>query len=184
MDQEQKAGDVFHRGNAGGLMIPLEEYPHIPYWFTLRQAMAEIENSELKINGQRSLPRVVLIFDEKYRLMGMARRRDILRGLEPEFLSGRTIEHQKKLFNIEVDPNLSEMSYDKLVERVRERAEHPISEVMTPILKTVDHDDNIMKIIYEMVSNNLSLLPVLKEERVVGVVRSVDVFHEIAHHIL
>ena len=22
------------------VMIPLEDYPHIPYWFTLRQAMA------------------------------------------------------------------------------------------------------------------------------------------------
>ena len=22
------------------LMIPLEDYPHIPYWFNLRQAMA------------------------------------------------------------------------------------------------------------------------------------------------
>jgi predicted transcriptional regulator len=41
-----------------------------------------------------------------------------------------------------------------------------------------------MKVIYEMVSNNLSLMPVMKEGRIIGVVRSVDVFHEIAELIL
>jgi predicted transcriptional regulator len=37
-----------------------------------------------------------------------------------------------------------------------------------------------MKVIYEMVDNNLSLLPVLKAGKVVGVVRSVGVLHEVA----
>jgi hypothetical protein len=35
-----------------------------------------------------------------------------------------------------------------------------------------------------MVNSDLSLLPVLKDDKVAGVVRSVDVFHEIARHIL
>jgi CBS-domain-containing membrane protein len=169
---------------AGELMIPLDKYPHIPYWFTLRQAMAEIANSELEIDGKKSLPRIILVFDEKYCLMGMARRRDILRGLEPEFLSKGPSDYRKKLFDVEVDPNLSEVSYDRLLKTLRERAELPISEVMTPIVKTVAYDDHITKIIYEMVSNDLSLLPVMKDDKVAGVVRSVDVFQEIARHIL
>ena len=169
---------------AGELMIPLDKYPHIPYWFTLRQAMAEITNSEIEIDGQKSLPRIILVFDEKYRLMGMARRRDIMRGLEPEFLSKGSADYSKKLFDVEVDPNLSEISYDRLLKTLRERAETPISTVMVPIAKTVNHDDHITKIIYEMVSSDLSLLPVLKDDKVAGVVRSVDVFREIARHIL
>lgn len=169
---------------AGELMIPLDKYPHIPYWFTLRQAMAEIANSEIEIDGQKSLPRIILVFDEKYRLMGMARRRDIMRGLEPEFLRKRTTDYSKKLFDVEVDPNLSEISYDRLMKTLRERAETPISTVMIPISKTVDFDDHITKIIYEMVNSDLSLLPVLKDDKVAGVVRSVDVFREIARHIL
>ena len=58
---------------AGDFMIPLDKYPHIPYWFTMRQTIAELENSELDINGRKSLPRVVLVFDEKYQLMAKPR---------------------------------------------------------------------------------------------------------------
>ena len=169
--------------NAGDLMIPLDHYPHIPYWFTLRQAMAEIENTQIEVEGQKSLPRIVLVFDEKYNLMGMIRRRDILRGLQPDFVSGKSGD-SKKLFNVEVDPNLMEMSYDILIKNVRERAERTVSKVMIPITHTVEYEDHIMKVIHEMVAYNLSLLPVLCAGEVVGVVRSVDIFHEIAHHIL
>ncbi len=165
---------------AGEIMIPLEQYPHVPYWFTLRQVMAELEKSEVDVQGRRSLPRVVLVFDEKYQLMGVVRRRDIMRGLEPEFLTAKPLHYRKKLFDVKVDPNLSELSFDKFTKGIRERAERPVSEVMLPIAATVDYDDHIMKVIYEMTSNNLSLIPVIREGRVVGAVRSVEVFHEIA----
>ena len=169
---------------AGDIMIPLDEYPHLPYWFTLRQATAELEKSEVEIDGRKSLPRVVLIFDEKYQLMGMARRRDIMRGLEPEFLMSRPIESRKTLFDVKVDPNLSELSYDKLLQGIRRQAERPISDVMRPIVATVDADDHLIKVIYEMVDRGVSVLPVLKDGKVVGVVRSVDAFREIAEILL
>ena len=169
---------------AGDIMIPLDEYPHLPYWFTLRQATVELEKSEVEIHGRKSLPRAVLIFDEKYQLMGMARRRDIMRGLEPEFLMSRPIESRKTLFDVKVDPNLSELSYDKLLQGMRRQAERPIGDVMRPIVATVDVEDHLVKIIYEMVDRGLSILPVLKDGKVVGVVRSVDAFHEIAEILL
>jgi CBS-domain-containing membrane protein len=125
-----------------------------------------------------------LIFDEKYQLMGMARRRDIMRGLEPEFLLGRPIESRKTLFDVKVDPNLSELSYDKLLQGMRRQGQRPISEVMRPIVTTVDFEDHLVKVIYEMVDRGLSILPVLKDGKVVGVVRSVDAFHEIAEILL
>ena len=51
---------------------------------------------------------------------------------------------------------------------------------MIPIRATVNHDDHIMKAICEMVDRDTSLLPVLKDGNVIGVVRSVDVLAEIA----
>jgi predicted transcriptional regulator len=107
-----------------------------------------------------------------------------MRGLEPEFLMGRPIESRKTLFDVKVDPNLSELSYDKLLKGIRRQAERPIGEVMRPIVATVDAEDHLVKIIYEMVDRGLSILPVLKEGRVVGVVRSVDAFSEIADILL
>lgn len=169
---------------AGDIMIPLEQYPHVPYWFTLRQVIAELEKSEFVIEGRMSVPRVVLIFDEKYQLMGVARRRDIMRGLEPEFLATKPLHYRKKLFDVKVDPNLSELSFEKFMKGIRDRSDRPISDVMLPIMATVDFDDHLMKVIYEMTSNNVSLLPVLKEGRVVGAVRSVEVFREVASLLL
>ena len=162
---------------AGDIMIPLDKYPHIPHWFTLRQAMAEMENSELEIGGRKSLPRVVLVFDEKYQLLGMVRRRDILRGLEPEFMTDSPTT-DRKMFDHEADPALSEVFFDRVQSGLVKRAERPVSEIMIPIRGTADFKDHIAKVVYEMNANRFSLLPVLRDEKVVGVVRTVDVFHE------
>lgn len=165
---------------AGELMIPLDQYPHLPYWFTLRQAIAEMEKSEFNVDGRKSLPRVVLVFDERYQLLGLVRRRDILRGLEPPFLSRPADDDFAALR----DPNLLELSYDNMIDGIRDRAERPVRDVMRPFRATADHEDPLMKLIHTMVEHNLHLLPVLKEGSVAGVVRTVDVFREVARLVL
>jgi len=71
-----------------------------------------------------------------------------------------------------------------MVKIFREQSERPVSDVMVPITVTLEYDDNLTKIIYDMVKHDLSLVPVLKDGRVVGVVRSVDVLHEISDIVL
>lgn len=168
---------------AGELMIPLDQYPHLPYWFTLRQAIAEMQTSEFNIRGRKSLPRVILVFDEKYRLLGLVRRRDLLRGLEPSFLASPSVQADKDLLDLQL-AGAFDSSLDRVVSGIRERAERPVRDVMLPIAATADYDDNILKLIYVMVSHNLHLLPVLKDGSVVGVVRTVDVFDEVAQLVL
>ncbi len=169
---------------ASDLMIPLSDYPHIPYWFSLRQAIATLLASEIEVRGRKSLPRGFLVFNEAYELLGQVRRRDILRGLQPRFAEGAPRDYRKKLFDVKTDPDLLELSYDRLMGGVREQAERPVGDVMQPIKVTLKHDDHLLKIIYEMVENNLSMLPVLKDGSVVGVVRSVDVLEEVAQLVL
>jgi CBS domain-containing protein len=169
---------------AGEIMIPLDKYPHVSHRSTIRQAVAVMEGSQLDVGGRKSLPRVLLVFDDINQLLGTVRRRDILRALEPKFLASEPMRYRKKLFDVKMDPNLAEMSYEKVLEGLQKRAERHVGEVMLPVVETVDWDDHIMKVIYEMVDNNLSLLPVLKDGRVVGVVRSVDVLHEVAQFLL
>jgi len=169
---------------SGDLMIPLDQYPHIPHWFTLRQAIAELQNSVIEIEGQRSLPRALLVFDEKYDLLGIVRRRDILGGLEPKFMRTMSHPHRKQLFDVEADPDLTVLTSGKVAKAVRELAETPISEVMQPIRATVDINDHVTKAIYKMITRDQNLLPVLKDRKVVGVIRSVDVFNEIARIVM
>ena len=167
------------------IMIPLDQYPHIPYWFTLREAIAEMEKAQFEINGRVSRTRFILVFDEDYSLMGTVRRRDIMRGLEPEFLHDHPLPDRKKLFDVKHDDTLfSVYSYDKLVNGLRDQAETQVKDVMIPVAVTIDHDDHIIKAMYEMVENNVTLLPVIKDDTVAGVVRSNDLFHEIARILL
>jgi predicted transcriptional regulator len=166
------------------IMIPLDRYPHIPHWYTLRQAIAELRASQLEVQGRLSLPRAVLVFNKAYELLGIVRRRDILRGLEPRFLAGDSREYERRLFDVQVDPNLSDFSSDRMLREIRAQAERPVSDVMAPIGATVRHDDHLMKIVHEMLKHDLSLIPVLKDGRVVGVVRSVDLLNEVADIVL
>jgi len=155
---------------AESLMIPLDSYPHVPYWFTLRQAIVEME---------KSLPRVVLVFDEEYRLIGMVRRRDILRGMSPDALQEaieRRGEHDPGLMR---DRRPAEPSKETNLDEIRKRAERPVQEVMTPIRISVPHDARLMEIIQVLVVNDSSLVPVLKDNLVSGVIRSTDVLHAI-----
>ncbi len=169
---------------AGDLMIPLDKYPHIPYWFTLRQALAEFDKSIVGVRGHQSLPRALLVFDEKYCLLGTIRQRDILRGLEPKFLKTMALPNRRMLFDVEADPNLVDFSSGKVGQAIKEQAELPVSEIMIPTITTVNFDDHLAKVIYKMVTHDLSMVPVLRDGKVVGAVRSVDALHEIANLLL
>ena len=168
------------------IMIPLDKYPHIPYWFTLRQAMAEFEKAEFNIEGRVSRTRFVLVFDEEYQLLGTVRRRDIMRGLEPDFLHDTPPAHRKDIFDEHATGArlFSVISYDKMVESIRKQADRPVKDVLIPIPATVNHDDHIVKAMYEIVEYNVALIPVLEDGNVAGVVRSNDLFHEVAQLLL
>lgn len=179
MTEQSDVAARLDRLRVGDIMVPLEAYPKVRTTTTLREAVKVMEESKLEVAQRRSLPRVLLVFNEQGKLAGMVRRRDIMRGLEPEFLVAEPLDYRKKLFDVSIDPNLSLMSYDKLVRGVRRSAERPIKSVLRPIVVSVDYDDHIIKAVYEMVSYGLSLLPVLRAKKLVGVVRSVEVFHEL-----
>jgi CBS domain-containing protein len=162
------------------IMIPVASYPSVRDTATLREAMAVIESARLEVERRTSLPRALLVFDEIHVAVGYVRRRDIMRGLEPSWLVSRPLEYRRKLFDVAVDPNLSELSFDRVVGAIRAQADRPVRDVMRAIETTVDADDHLIKVVSEMVSLNLALIPVLRDRQLVGVVRSVDVFHELA----
>ncbi len=166
------------------VMIPVENYPMIYTDQTIKDAIREMEVCQIEFMGKKTAPRTILVFDLEDQLAGIARRRDIMRGLEPDFLVSKPLSKRKSIFDVQLDPNLSEMSYDRLLKGVLERTKRPITDVMLPVEATINHDDHVIKAIYEMVDANQSLLPVLKGDRVIGVLRSVDVFRELSKYIL
>jgi CBS domain-containing protein len=162
------------------IMVPIEEYPCIPGTLTIGDAIIEMTVQIRKDLGQ-SFPRVALVFDEDFSdLRGMLRRRDIMRGLEPQFLVSGSLDYWEKLIDVKVDPNLAEMSYDKAVARIRTYSKRLVRDYMSPIRATISHSDHIMKAMCKMVDRDVSMLPVLHGRAVIGVVRSIDVLREVA----
>jgi CBS domain-containing protein len=157
------------------LMIPLEDYPHIPYWFTIRQAMAIVREAAIKFEGSFE-PRAVLVFDEKYQLMGMLTLRDIIKGLEPRFM------HETAL--VKADPNLTVLMGDLFGPGMREASQKPVSEVMSPIKVTIAGGDSIAKAVFMMIQENVGMMPVVQDSKVAGMIRLSDLFTEISKLVL
>jgi predicted transcriptional regulator len=171
---------------AGEIMIPIESYPYVQHTATVLEAVVVMEKASLEVHGRRSLPRALIVFDADFNALGIVRRRDILRALEPKFLRTMPMPRRKMLFEIDTadDANLVEFSTGRITRAMREQAHGPVVDAMRPISATVDYEDHLAKIVYKMLTQDLNLLPVLKDRRVVGVVRSVDVFHEVADTLL
>jgi predicted transcriptional regulator len=147
------------------LIIPLTDYPHMPYWGTLREAIAQL-NVAFETGHH-----TVLVFDEAYKLVGMLLEKDILKGLEPRFA-----EHYEEGVPIFWD--------DLLKSGAAKQLDRPIKEFMSKATATIDADDNPLKASHIMVHGNLYLLPVLEGDKLIGVVRMGDVLHEITNAIL
>src|SRR4030067_1430279 len=118
MQSDKKIKDV---------MVGIFEYPHIPYWFSIDQAMRIIKVSFISAKKYPE-PLAILVFDEKYNLLGTLTLRDILRGLEPRFMRTPTEKAQV----VEEDETALALGWDSLfAKESRELAKKPVGEVMT-----------------------------------------------------
>jgi Mg/Co/Ni transporter MgtE len=162
------------------LMIGIFDYPHIPYWFSIDQAMKIIKVSFIK-EKKYTEPLAILVFDEKYNLLGTLTLKDILRGLEPRFM--RSTEKAQGYIQEEKDLSLI---WDTLFsEESKELSQKNVSEIMIPAKYFVEPDDSIAKAAYLMIHNNLMLLPVLEnKKKFVGLVRMIEIFDELSDAIL
>ena len=141
------------------IMVDVFEFPHIPYWFTLRQAAGIVRNTLLQ--GERPVhPPVVLVFDEKYNLVGMANLRDLLQGLEPLWSDAGAAA-----------PGAPPAG--------KPASEAQIATVMRPAGAFVEPGAGIPEAARIIVEHGLELLPVLEDGRkLVGVLRWQEVFQE------
>ena len=164
---------------AADIMVPIDKYPCLQEEDTLRDAIHKMDTVSIESNGQISLPRFVLVFNKKKQLRGFVRRRDILRGLEPAYAMHKKAHVSRRDVDIAVDTRLLAISYGNVEAIIRKKAGHKIEEVVQPIRATVNHDGNLLEIISKMVESNCSMMPVMKDGSVIGVIRSVDVLSRV-----
>ena len=165
---------------ARDLMVPLGKYPAITTKDTLAQAASVLSNWHIDMHGSVSMPRIVLVMSEDGDLAGIVRRRDILKGLVPSFLIESISDHPEVMFDVEVDPNLTELLSHRSARKLREKSETLVGEIADPIATTVNADDPLIRVIQEMIRHDQSLVPVLENGHVSGVVRTVEVLQAVA----
>ena len=171
MQSEKKIKDI---------MIGIFDYPHIPYWFSIGQAIKIIRVSFLNTKKFPN-PMVILVFDEKYNLMGTLTLKDMLSGLEPKFL-----KPGEKGWVPEDNQSALSRVWDTLFDQESKAlAEKPVSEIMAPARFFVEPDEPVIKAAYLMIAHDLVLLPVLEnKKKLVGLVRMAEVFEEISNIVL
>jgi Mg/Co/Ni transporter MgtE len=165
------------------LMIPLVDYPHIPFWFSVRQAIAMIRAAAAEPDAKIE-PRIVLVFDEKYQLLGFLGFKEMLMGIEPRFLRRPEASHVQGAKPADLDPLLGTFWKDMFGRGCKEEASKPVKDVMTPVKVTVKVDDPVVKAAYAMIQAGLEIIPVMEDNTVAGIARLDDVFKEITTIVL
>jgi predicted transcriptional regulator len=178
------AAERVEKLRAGDIMIPLDQYPKVTPNTLLREAIVVMDNAQLDFEGRLSLPRVLLVIDDEGAIVGHVRRRDVMRGLEPKFMQSKAPDYRKKWFDVGFDPHLSEFNTDRVVKAIQERSERPVKEIMLPIRGSLDYEDHFVTALYEMTALGIPLIPVKRDGRVVGLVRTVELFHELAQLVI
>ena len=150
--------------NVKNLVTPLENYPQLPYWATLKESLIQLKSAlEDGIN-------TILVFDEAYKLVGILIPSGILKGLEPP--SKRRFKERAEFWS-----NL-------LAGNADEQLMATIKNIMSPAAVTINADDSFFKALHIMLSENQSVLAVQEQDKIIGVIKLEDVFREIIETLL
>ena len=160
------------------VMIDVFEYPHMPYWFTIRQAVGIMKKTVLDV--QKCInPQVILVFDEKYNLIGTLTIEDILRGSVPG-LSSPVPAAEPNSGSYDAN-DLARVEASLSGADLKSQLGRPISEIMKPIGATASPEDSIARAAFLMERGNIQVLPVLEnKKKLVGIVRTIEVFRVIS----
>lgn len=185
---ESKADRVtprFPMPRARDLMIPLDMYPHIGESASLADAIKTFVGAQIDRKGRLSLPRILLIFNEEGQLSGVVRRRDIIGGLLPGFLTQQEEPHPEALFD--TDPaahiDLADLFKDEEHKVLSANSEAPVTSVMQPLDFMVAADDDLMELIKQTAQTQSHFLPVMEDDHVIGVVRTVELLNQIKRYL-
>ncbi|MHC4512568.1 MAG: response regulator [Planctomycetota bacterium] len=170
------------------VMVPMRYYPHAPSSLSVADALLLMKLPrwvEKRPGSYRAVPHDLLVFSDDLEFMGIVRRRAILRALQPEFLFPRKVKYRERSFNVKPDADIlalsgdEELSEEKIIESMRRRANKRIEEIMIPLERAINHDDDLTQAINQIVESRTGCLPVIKDGNVVGMIRSEDVLREV-----
>ena len=164
--------------------VKIDDYPNISQHAPIGHAINMMHN----ILRNKSKFRTLLVLDDDDHLKGYLSIRDLIRAVGPDYLHKKKPDvkgHQP--FNIEgLDQDLSALALiwqEGFTLKLHDELKKPVKEHMTLMEDSVSTEDAIAKCLYLMLFHDVLILPVVEEERVIGVIRLIDLFDRIADNV-
>lgn len=165
--------------------VSIDDYPNISMDAPIGHAIHMMHN----VLEDKNKYRTILVLDDEDHLMGYLTLRDLIRAVGPNYLhKTRPAVKGHQPFNLEgLTQDMSALSLiwqEGFTLKLQDELNKPVSDYMTLVEDTITADDPIAKCLYLMLFHDVLILPVIEEEnRVVGVIRLVDLFEQIAESV-
>ncbi|MDH3527076.1 MAG: CBS domain-containing protein [Gammaproteobacteria bacterium] len=159
--------------------VPITDYPHIPASASICDAIQMMHNSLSEGHKYRT----ILVTDANQHLQGYLSLRDLTRAVGPKFLRKEAPDYKghQPFQGISDDfTALSLIWQEGFTLKILEEARKPVSGVLTLIKNTVSLNDPFAKCAYLLLVEDVLILPVVEDNKVIGVVRLVDIFERFA----
>lgn len=169
------------------LMVPIDNYPHVHELGTIRNALLAVGASSVRLkDGHLLSPRYVVIVGDDQRLVGVLSRRDLLRGLSPHnIVMENSLRNLGGFFSLQDYKSIWPSSWLSLLTPAAvKNANSSVSPLVKSTEPVVDIDDEIDKVIEQMLDHSVDIIPVVDGNKVVGVVLMTDVFDNVAQYVL
>ncbi len=171
------------------LMVPLSEYATVPEDATLYEAVLSLEEAQEKFEDKhtRYRHRAILILDKDDKVVGRLGQLDVLRALEPKYRNmiqgegthrfGFTKQFMKSMLE---DYHLFANPLDDIC---RKAGEQSVKKFMTTSTEGeyVSEDASLDVAIHQFIMGHHQSLLVIRDEKIVGILRLTDVFAAVFH---
>ncbi len=128
------------------------------------KAIEKISRGTIRKTGYKTVS--VMVIDDLKKLVGVVSMFDILYHLRPDFLN----------FGINSEELKWEGQLNILIEKFKDKKVH---QIMSRNVIGASMDDHIMVILDRMVKNRYRRLPILQNDRPVGIVYISDIYHRL-----
>lgn len=164
------------------LMVPIDKYAVTSVDNSLGEAVSKLEEGFLK-DHTRERHRTILVVDESGALVGILDFRRIIEVLIPECsdtLRKRLEDLGLALMAVGSAAENPNDAASLMRERALKNAQTKVGDIMLKTRGATRADSDLLEAIKIKCSNRLTVLPVYDEDKLVGVLRDVDVFLAIA----
>lgn len=145
-------------------MVPINSYLTVSEHATLYEAIKVLKSSFHRDGRAWYGHRSAIVLDASGNLVGVLTLRGLLRAAG--------------LREMDKDPYFKAESWSwYYVKRLREEAKIRVRDVMRPLaVVTVDAKDDVSSVAASLLKHNVNSLPVLSQGKLVGMIRTVDIF--------